>query len=58
MAGNNVEIVSSYMKYNTKEVEQLLDQVAGTTTATAEGVRSIVKNYLQDSEQEQEPSEG
>ena len=57
MAGNNVEIVSSYMKYNTKEVEQLLEKMENTTEASEESVRNIVKNWVRGAEQEPEPGE-
>lgn len=51
MAGNNVEIVSSYMKYNTKDVEQLLKKMEDIAEASEEEVRNIVKDWMQ------EPSE-
>ena len=46
MADNNVTVDPRFLKYDKAEVETLLDKVNDTTTATAEGVRGIVKNYM------------
>ena len=52
MADNNVTVSSRYLSYNKAEVQALLDKVNDTTTATAEGVRGIVKNYIRGAETE------
>lgn len=47
MADNNVNVDSRYLKYNTtKEVEELLETVEQSTTATEAEVRSIVSGYI------------
>ena len=58
MADNNVVIEPRYMKYNKDEVEQLLDQVANTKTATSESVRSIVSNWGKEPEPAADPAPG
>ena len=58
MADNNVVIDPRYMKYNKDEVEQLLDQVANTKTATSESVRSIVSDWCQAPEPAADPAPG
>ena len=45
MADNTTTVDPRYLKYNTKEVEQILDDAKNTTLATEEGVRNIVRNY-------------
>ena len=52
MANDNVTVESRYLKYNKAEVETLLDKVNDITTATAEDVRGIVKNYMRGAETE------
>ena len=58
MADKKVTVIPSFLKYDTREVEQLLDQVANTKEATSESVRSIVSNWGKEPEPAEDPAPG